>query len=227
MNKESGLSKRSRMFNLNKAREAQNRLSALISLEFSGGEIETIGAVDCSYDFARRRIAAAVVILERASLRLVDEVESQDKIPLPYIPGFLNFREAPVILKAWRKLVSPPDVLLVDGNGIAHPRRMGLASYVGLLLDQATIGCAKSPFFPYQPPALERGSASPYYNDRGEQVGLCLRTRTGIKPVFVSPGHKMDIPTAARIVLSLAKFRLPEPLRLAHQKAQQIFKSDR
>jgi|GEM_PF-550769 deoxyribonuclease V len=213
-----------RMFNLKKARETQQRLSSLISLNFSGEEITRIGAVDCSYDFGRQRIAAVVVVFEIASLRLIEEVESQDKIPLPYIPGFLNFREAPVILKAWRKLAHRPDVLLVDGNGIAHPRRMGLASYVGLLLDQPTIGCAKSPFFPYEPPEKERGSISPYFNDRGEQVGLCVRTRTGIKPVFVSPGHKMDIPTAGRIVLNLAKYRLPEPLRVAHQQAQKIFK---
>ena len=225
MNKESWSFWKIGMFNLNKAKEAQQRLSNLISLEYSGKPIKTIGAVDCSYDFSRQLIAAVVVILEINSLRLLTEVESQDRIPLPYIPGFLNFREAPVIFKAWRKLASPPDVLLVDGNGIAHPRRMGLASYIGLLLDQATIGCAKSPFFPYQPPAIERGSTSPFYNDRGEQVGLCLRTRTGIKPVFVSPGHKMDISTAARIVLKLARYRLPEPLRLAHQRAQQVFRS--
>jgi len=114
--------------------------------------------------------------------------------------------------------------LLVDGNGIAHPRKMGLASYLGVLLDQPTIGCAKSPFFPCQAPERERGGKVPYYNQNGEQVGLCLRTRDGVKPVFVSPGHKMDIQTAGEIVLNLAKFRLPEPLRIAHQKAQGIFK---
>lgn len=211
------------MLDLNKAKLIQERLASLVEFDFPLKTLTTIGAVDCSYDRAGRRLGAVIVVFELSSWKLLEEVYSLTKVPIPYIPGFLNFREAPVIIKAWRQLAIRPDVLLVDGNGIAHPRKMGLASYLGVILDQSTIGCAKSPFFPYQPPGKERGCIAPYYNQGGEQVGLCVRTRTGVKPVFVSPGHKMDIQTAGQIVLSLAKYRLPEPLRIAHQKAQAIF----
>ena len=212
------------MFDLNKAKRTQENLASLLKFDFPLSNPRTVGAVDCGYERGGRRLGAVIVVFDLNSGELLEEVRSLAKIFIPYIPGFLNFREAPVIIKAWRQLRIKPDVLLVDGNGIAHPRKMGLASYLGVLLDQPTIGCAKSPFFPYQAPERERGGKVPYYNQNGEQVGLCLRTRDGVKPVFVSPGHKMDIQTAGEIVLNLAKFRLPEPLRIAHQKAQGIFK---
>lgn len=136
----------------------------------------------------------------------------------PYIPGLLTFREAPAIIAALRNLKHSPDILLCDGQGIAHPRRLGIACHLGLLVDMPAIGCAKSRLIGhYQEPALEKGARTPLLIGQ-EQVGSVVRTRENVKPVFVSIGHKIDLPTAEQIVLTCAtRYRLPEPTRLADQ----------
>jgi deoxyribonuclease V len=141
-----------------------------------------------------------------------------DECNVPYIPGLLSFRELPCILAAFRKLRVRPDAVLCDGHGLAHPRRLGIACLLGLWLAVPTVGCAKSRLLgTYDEPALERGSLSPLW-DHGEQVGVVLRTRTRVKPVFVSPGHLCDHASAVRLTLAAAtQYRLPEPARLAHQ----------
>jgi deoxyribonuclease V len=116
---------------------------------------------------------------------------------------------------------------LLDGNGIAHPRKMGLASYVGVVLDIPTIGCAKSPFFAFDPPPKDKGTYSLYKDRKNEVVGFCLRTRTSVKPVFVSPGHKVDFEFSREIVLACSKSRIPEPIRIAHHMAKEIFSTAR
>jgi deoxyribonuclease V len=140
--------------------------------------------------------------------------------PFPYIPGYLSFREAPAIFSAMEKLSLLPDLLIVDGQGIAHPRRIGIASFLGVLLGLPTIGCAKSRLVgKYEEPAPERGSWSPLI-DKGETVGAVLRTRKGVKPVFVSPGHLVTLPEAIEIIMHCAvKYRLPEPQRAADSLA--------
>jgi len=135
----------------------------------------------------------------------------------------LSFREGPVYIDVLGKLSWEPDVYLFDGNGIAHPRRMGLASHVGLKIDRPSIGCAKRAFFPFRPPARRRGACTAYKNRNGETVGFCLRTRTGVQPVFVSPGHRIDLRTARKLALDCSRFRIPEPLREAHRLSQKIF----
>jgi deoxyribonuclease V len=132
-------------------------------------------------------------------------------------------REGPAYFDALRKIANPPDVWLFDGNGIAHPRRMGLASYVGLKLDRPSVGCAKTAFFPFRAPAAERGASTVYKDAKGEPVGLCLRTRAGVRPVFVSPGHRVDLRLARKVVLACSRFRIPEPLREAHRLSGSIF----
>jgi len=145
---------------------------------------------------------------------------SSGKIVFPYIPGLLSFRELPLILSACEKLSSVPDLVLVDGQGIAHPRRMGLASHLGLLLDKPTVGCAKSRLCGYHDmPGVEPGSYAELI-DKDEVVGVALRTRCGVKPVYVSIGHKVDLQTARNRVLECCRgYRLPEPTRLAHLAA--------
>jgi deoxyribonuclease V len=214
------------MLDLKKAARFQQMLSRRLVLTSNLGRVQTIAGADSSYDRGRGLIGAVVAVLKFPEFELMELASDVRKANIPYIPGFLNFREGPALSKAFQKLKIRPDVTLIDGNGIAHPRRMGLASYVGVLLDIPTIGCAKSPYFPYKPPPSERGSFSCYNNDRGEKVGYCLRTRSSVKPIFVSPGHRMDFDSARDLVLDCSKYRIPEPLRVAHYMAKDLFPAE-
>ena len=185
--------------------------------------VNTVAGADFSYHREKGLIGAIVVVLKIPGYEMIEFTSEVRKVSIPYIPGYLNFREGPAFIKAFRKLINKPDVTLIDGNGIAHPRRMGLASYVGVLLDIPTVGCAKSPFFPYRSPSNHRGSFSLYTDNNGKKVGYCLRTRLSVKPVFVSPGHRVDFNFARNLVLDCSKYRIPEPLRIAHQLAKDLF----
>jgi len=179
-----------------------------------------IAGVDISAGRAQGMATGAVVILSYPEFRVVETEVTQGKFDFPYIPGLLSFRELPLTLAACRKLNITPDLILVDGQGIAHPRRFGLASHLGLLLDTPTIGCAKSLLCgSHEVPGTEPGSYSEV-KDGDETIGTALRTRTGVKPVYVSIGHKIDLLTATQWVMKCCRgYRLPEPTRLAHQVA--------
>jgi deoxyribonuclease V len=179
--------------------------------------LKTVAGVDVSYHKHGTTFHAAIVILSYPDLQIIDQASAVAESSFPYIPGLLSFRELPVLLDAFRKLQTVPDLVLVDGQGIAHPRRLGLASHLGLWLDLPTIGCAKSRLVgEAEDVADERGSNLPLF-DRGDEIGRVLRTRTGIKPLYVSPGHLVDFPTAARMTLACGGcYRLPEPTRQAH-----------
>jgi len=156
-------------------------------------------------------------------LTLLESAAAKGKGSFPYIPGLLSFREAPILLKVFSKLERRPDVILIDGQGIAHPRFMGIAAHLGLLLNLPSIGCAKSRLFGKEAkPGLEQGSFVPLME--GERtVGMIVRTRAGVKPVYVSPGHKMDMEGSVKMVLSLCRgYRIPEPLRQAHIFVNQL-----
>ncbi|MFZ2054701.1 MAG: endonuclease V [Candidatus Aminicenantales bacterium] len=201
----------------------QEELASRLVLEWTGDEVRLVGAADCSYDWKGKRIGAAAVVMALPSLEIVETAQTVRRVSMPYIPGFLSFREGPAYLDIVPKLGCRPDVMLFDGNGIAHPRKMGLASHVGVMLDIPTIGCAKTAFFPFRPPAEKRGSYTVYKNRQGERVGACLRTRAGVKPVFVSPGHRTDMRLARKVVLDCSRLRIPEPLREAHRLSRGIF----
>jgi deoxyribonuclease V len=177
-------------------------------------DIDTVAGVDTGYrgDSAY----AAVVVMKLADLRLLEEAVAAKPVQYPYVPGLLSFREGPVILQALHKLKTPPDLLMIDGQGIAHPRRFGIASHIGLLLDMPTIGCAKTRLVgDYNEPRRHRGSTS-LLTQGGETIGAVVRTRTDVKPLFVSIGHRMDLDTSIRVVLKSCRgYRLPEPLRSA------------
>jgi len=166
---------------------------------------------------------AAIVVVTYPGFLPVETVLAQRPTPFPYIPGLLSFREGPVLEEAFEKLKSEPDVFLFDGMGIAHPRRIGIASHMGLWLERPTIGCGKTLLCGrYKDLAEEKGAAAPLI-DRGETIGVALRTRTAKNPMFISPGHLADIETAAALVLACSpKYRLPEPIRLAHNAAGQF-----
>jgi len=173
--------------------------------------------VDVSVDRVHGTARAAVVVLSYPALLPVEVQTVEGGLEWPYVPGFLSFREAPLILSACRELTVVPDLLLVDGQGIAHPRGLGLASHLGLFLDLPSVGCAKSLLCgTHEVLDATRGSFAELVY-KSETVGAAVRTRTGVKPVYVSIGHKIDLATAVEWVLHCSgKYRLPEPTRLAH-----------
>ncbi len=179
-----------------------------------------IAGVDISASKAQEMATGAVVILSYPELRLVETKIANEKLNFPYIPGLLSFRESSLVLAACEKLTITPDLILVDGQGLAHPRRMGLASHLGLFLNTPTIGCAKSRLCgSHKVPGVEPGSHADLV-DNGEVIGAVLRTKFGVSPVYVSIGHKVDLQTAIHWVLECCQgYRLPEPARLAHLAA--------
>lgn len=199
----------------------QEKLRRRIILRHNRVPIKKIAAVDVA--FSDHRAKSAVCVFSFPGLRLIELETAEEKITFPYVPGLLTFREGPVILKAFKKLRNKPQVILFDGQGICHFRRMGIATHLGILLDTPTIGCAKSHLYgSYKMPAKERGSYS-FIRDKNtdECLGVVLRTRTGIKPVFISCGHKITLKQAKRLILKLSpNFRIAEPLRLAHRLAK-------
>jgi deoxyribonuclease V len=204
----------------NQARDIQRRLAARVIRK---GEIPTprfIAGLDVSVNKTDRIATSAAVVIQYPQLSVMEVKTAQGKPDFPYIPGLLSFRELPLTLAACEQLTITPDLILVDGQGIAHPRRIGLASHLGLFLDTPTIGCAKSRLCgQHEAPGETPGSYTELV-DRGETIGLVLRTRTGVKPVYVSVGHKIDLKNAIYWVLETCRgYRLPEPARLAHLAA--------
>lgn len=178
-----------------------------------------VAGVDAAYSAIGECFAAAVV-WELSSRRMVGSATARLRVAFPYVPGLLAWRELPALIEALRKLERTPQALICDGHGLAHPRRFGLACQLGVLLELPCIGCAKSRLVgDYEQPGAAPGSRAPLF-DRGERVGTVLRSRLGSRPVFVSVGHRLDLSCAERIVQAcLAGYRLPEPLRLAHNLA--------
>ena len=177
-------------------------------------DIETVAGVDIGYRIDTA--CAAVVVMSLTDLTILEEALATKPVQFPYVPGLLSFREGPVIVDALSKLKTAPDLLMIDGHGIAHPRRFGAASHIGVLLDMPSIGCAKTRLVgDYKPPLRCAGSTS-FLTDAEETIGAVVRTRTGVKPVFVSIGHLMDLSDSIRVVLKSCRgYRLPEPLRRA------------
>jgi len=197
--------------------EVQKQLRDLVRLEPLARPASAIAGADISFNKFSETVYAGIVVLSLPDLRIIESAGVRSVAKFPYVPGLLSFRETPSLLEAWDKLKTKPDVLMLDGQGIAHPRRFGIACHVGLLLDLPTIGCAKSILVGrHGALELEAGSQAPLI-DRGEQVGVALRTKNKVSPVYVSPGHLIDLDSAVDLVLrSTGKYRQPEPTRQAH-----------
>ena len=208
---------------LGKLAKWQDKLARKICLKRAFQQVELVAGADFGYGREEADVCAGIVVMKFPELEIVEISQVMQKVKFPYIPAFLAFREGPVFVEAFRRLKTKPDVTIIDGNGIAHPRKMGLATYAGIVLDIATIGCAKNPFYPFQPPSETRGAYTFYMDDKKKKVGVCLRTRRKVKPVFVSPGHRIDIKKSMEIVLQCSLFRIPEPLRAAHRASRQMF----
>jgi deoxyribonuclease V len=201
----------------------QNRLRSRLDLQDEPQHIATVAGIDVSYNQGSDWLYAAIVVLRLADLHRLGSASATVQVPFPYIPGLLSFRECPAVLQAWEKLPVMPDCLMCDGQGIAHPRRLGIASHLGLWLDMPSLGCAKSLLVgAYREPGARRGSVEPLVH-RQEQVGVILRTKDGVKPVFVSPGHKISLKKAVEVALACCtKYRIPEPTRQAHLLVNEI-----
>lgn len=191
-------------------------------------EPRLVAGADVAYSRRTHRVYAAVVLVELPSLETVESVGVTRAATFPYIPGLLSFREAPPLLDAFERLSQAPDVLVFDGQGLAHPRRFGLACHCGLLLDAPSIGCAKTRLVGEHGAVPDRRGASVPLRVNGETVGAVARTREGVNPVFVSPGHRADTVSAVDLVLALAvRYRLPEPQRRAHRATAALHGRDR
>jgi deoxyribonuclease V len=200
-----------------KAVAIQNELRKRISFSPVKKDVATIAGADVSFEKHGSVLFAAIAVLRLPSLEPVEHVIVQGETEFPYIPGLLSFREAPVVSQAYEKLSRKPDLLICDGQGIAHPRGIGLASHLGLLFDIPSIGCAKSRL------CGTHGEVGPQVGDyaplalKGRTIGAVLRTRSGVKPVFVSVGHRINLRGAIRFALQCgAGYRIPEPTRVAH-----------
>jgi deoxyribonuclease V len=180
------------------------------------GNIKTVLGVDVGYNMRTSMSRASVVLMSAERMEVLQTVLKESPTTFPYIPGLLSFREIPAILVALHELQQKPDLLMVDGQGIAHPRRMGIAAHLGVLLDIPAIGVAKSRLCgEYEEPDSTKGSASPLYHHH-EHIGTVLRSRDGVKPLFISPGHRVGVPESVALVQAfLTRYRLPEPTRLA------------
>jgi len=199
------------------------------SLVIKGGikGIRCVAGLDASYSKKKNRAYAAAVLFDIEKFEIIESTTAKTRPGAPYLPGFLSFREAPALMAALGKLKTRPHALMCDGQGIAHPRSMGLASHVGLLADMVSVGCAKTRLVgEFQDPGKERGDRAPLQY-KGRTVGAVVRTRRGTKPVFVSPGHRIGVAPAADLVMkSCGAFRLPEPVRLAHHMTVWLKKED-
>jgi deoxyribonuclease V len=201
------------------ARKVQDDLRRfVVEKSLSEDEICLVAGVDAA--FLKDSIVAAAVVLDYDDLRVIDSAVVRSELNYPYVPGLLSFREAPAILDALAQRSVLPDVLIVDGHGIAHPRRFGLACHLGVLLDLPSIGCGKSILVgEAREPGLSRSDRTALI-DSGTKIGIVLRTRDNVRPVYISVGHRMDLASAASIVLKCtAGYRLPEPTRQADKLA--------
>ncbi len=202
----------------------QNELQKKVIIQKPDFKLHTIAGCDSS--FIGENILSVFVLLSYPNLEILEKVWHYGPVSLPYIPGFLAFREAPNLLEAYKKLNQKPDMIMVDGHGISHPRRMGIASHLGVHLNIPTMGLAKQILVgKFEEPGLEQGATSPVLH-KNEHIADAIRTKEKVKAVFASPGHLMDLKSATQVALrTTRKHKLPEPTRLADHYAE-VFKAE-
>jgi len=207
----------------------QRNLAAQVVVEDQVETVRYVAGADIATFKDSSQAYAGVVVMSFPELKIIEEKGLELTLSFPYIPGLLSFRESPVLLEVFEKLEHEPDLILIDGQGIAHPRRFGIACHLGLLLDKPTIGCAKSRLFGHhKEPLPERGSFVHLYDDHRDVIGAVLRTKDRTNPLFISIGHQTDLPTAIHYTLACGQgYRLPEPTRQAHLFVGKISKTAR
>jgi deoxyribonuclease V len=213
---------------ITEAREIQKQLrEQLVHHPPPGFDPRLVAGADLSIARESPRSYAGIVVIEAATMETIAESSAAVDVAFPYIPGYLSFRELPPLAAAWKKLSTRPDAIIFDGHGTAHPRRFGIACHGGLLFDTPSVGCGKSILVgTHGPLGEERGSTTELVH-RGEVVGMAVRTRSGVRPVYVSPGHKMDLPTAVELVLRMTtRYREPETTRRSHRLVNAVRVAD-
>ncbi len=211
------------------AREIQLRLrERLILRPLPGFEPERVAGADLSIARYSHRGYAGLVVIDATTKETLAEASAATDVDFPYVPGYLSFRELPALMVAWERLHTRPDAVIFDGHGIAHPRRFGIACHGGLLFDIPSVGCGKSILVGSHGPLGQAKGSTAELVHQGEVVGMAVRTRTGVRPVYVSPGHLMDLPTAVALVLSMTtRFREPETTRRSHRLVNAVRLADR
>lgn len=206
----------------------QRELAGRVDLSWDDRPVERVAGVDVSFDRFAPNLYAAAVVLSFPRLEVLEKVALKVPVSFPYVPGLLSFREVPPVLACFERLDLRPDLVVCDGQGTAHPRRFGLACHLGLWLDMPTIGCAKSRLVgSHREPGHRRGCSTRLIHPDGDVIGRCLRTRDGVRPVYCSPGHLIDLETATRCLLRLTRgYRLPETTRQAHRLANRRRRED-
>lgn len=204
---------------LTEATEIQNQLRNSVSLITENKQITTIAGGDISHNKDTDIVYAGIVVLSYPQMQLLSYSLVVSKTIFPYVPGYLGFREVPSLLEAWQQLPQKPDLMILDGQGVTHPRRMGIASHFGVLANHPSIGCAKNMLYGnYRPLGLEKFSTSPIISQE-EHMGYAVRTKDNVKPVYISPGHKVSVNDSLELIKPcILKHRIPEPTRLAHEK---------
>lgn len=201
----------------------QQQMAPLVEHEDRLGPVRTVAGVDVAYDKHSDRLVAAVVVLDADTLEVIAQASAQDVERFPYVPGLFSFRELPPIMLALAQLDSKPDLIVCDGQGIAHPRRFGLACHLGILFDVPTIGCGKTRLLGEEDPLERKRGNTANLRDGDEVIGSVVCTQDGIKPVYVSVGHRVSLATATEIIVRLARdYRLPETTRQADQLVKKI-----
>ncbi len=210
-------------YTIEEAIKLQKELSSSVKIQPLGFLPKTVAGADISFNKYSETVYAGIVVLTYPELKLQAEYWTVAETKFPYVPGLLSFREIPSLHEVWEKIPEKPDLVILDGQGIAHPRRLGIASHFGLLVNKPTIGCGKSLLVgKYQEPALNKGAYSSL-TDKGEVVGQVLRSKDKTNPLFVSPGHLITLEESREIVLNCCfKYRIPETTRLAHLLVNRI-----
>ena len=205
---------------ITQAKNLQNQLRAKVIKTDQYSDIRHVAGIDLGYDLNNKRCRAAIAVLNFPALETVETTLIHAPIEFPYIPGYLSFREVPAALQAYEQLSIKPDMIICDGHGYAHPRRFGLACHLGVTLDIPTIGAAKSRFIgEYSEPGIEKGSLTALIH-QGEQIGVVLRSRRSVQPIYVSIGHRISLASAVKLVQQcVTRYRLPETTRVAHHLA--------
>lgn len=209
------------------ATRIQHELREKVNIKERTLNIATIGGADISLNLYSTTIYAGIILLSFPKLQPIAYSLVKSETRFPYVPGYLAFREVPALVKVWEQMQQKPDVLVVDGHGIAHPRRMGIATHFGVATGQASMGCAKNMLTgKFEEPAIEQGAATPIL-DKGEQIGYALRSKSKTAPVYILPGHLFGMQNSLDLIKQCTgKYRIPEPTRLAHELVNRFRKGE-
>lgn len=207
--------------------ERQQQLRTKVQLTPLAEPPRWIAGADLSYEIGGKELWAVIVVMDARDLSVQGWSGVRDEMRFPYVPGLLSFREIPALMKAWDQMEDKPDLIMADGHGIAHPRRMGIATHLGLLTDTPTLGCGKNILVGEHAPLGEaKGDHQPLIH-QNETVGYALRTRTRVKPMYISPGHRLDLEGARELALAaVGKYRMPETTRQAHRLVNRLRKGE-